>query len=139
MPVFGDDNFYDVLVALVSPVIQMTADYAGQIALPFARYVELGDTYTYFTKSDGDLKQRQVISESQFQISIFASTRDRARKLGRHVMNVIDDYATTYQDGRIMRLEPVAAIFIPEPRPGPSVPAVFHRAITFALTEQRII
>jgi len=135
----GADNFYDVLVGLLSPIVQMTADYAGTIALPFARYVELGDTYTYFARSSGDPVQRQVINESAFQISIYAQGREIARQLGRQVMDVVDDYKPTYTNGRVMHLEPVSAIFIPEPRSGPSTPTVFHRAITFHLTEQRMI
>jgi hypothetical protein len=135
----GSDNFYDILVTLLSPVIQITADYAGSIALPFARYVELGETFTYLTASASDPNQRQVINESQFQLSIFATNREKARALGRQIMDLVDDYLATYQDGRIMHLEPIAAIFVPEPRTGPSTPTVFHRAITFTLTEQRMI
>jgi hypothetical protein len=138
MPV-GADNFYDILVGLLNPIIQMTADYAGTIALPFARYVELGETYEYFTKSASDPQQRQVINESQFQLSVYAMNRECCRQIGRQIMNVVDDYQAIYTDGRVMRIEPISAIFIPEPRTGPSTPTVFHRAITFALTEQRRI
>ena len=137
MPTLGADNFYDILCGLLNPIIQMTADYAGMISLPFARYVELGETYTYFTRSATDPLARQVINESQFQLSIFASDREQTRQIGRQIMDVVDDYRSTYSDGRIMRLEPVSSMFIPEPRTGPSTPTVFHRAITFALTEQR--
>lgn len=133
----GSDNFYDVLVALLSPIIQMTGDYTGTIALPFARYIELGDTYTYFTKSIGDPRQRQVINESQFQLSVYAQDREYCRQLSRNIMNIVDDFKPVYNDGRVMRIDPISAIFIPEPRSGPSTPTVFHRAITFALTEQR--
>jgi hypothetical protein len=139
MTPLGADNLYDILVGLLSPILPITADYAGQISLPFARYVELGDTYEYFTRSAGDCKARQVINEAAFQLSVFASSRETARQLGRQIMTVVDDYMPTYTDGRVMHLEPVAAIFIPEPRPGPGTPTVFHRAITFHLTEQRAI
>lgn len=135
----GADNLYDVIVGLLSPLIPVTADYAGQIALPFVRYVELGDTYLYSTKSSGDPSQRQVINESSFQLSVFASNRETARKISRQIMHMIDDYKPTYQDGRVMHMEPTSAIFVPEPRTGPSTPSVFHRAITFSFTEQRTI
>ena len=134
---YGTDNFYDTIVALLTPIIQMTADYAGTIALPFARYVELGETYTYFAMSRDNPAQRMVISESQFELSIYAMNRELARQLGRQVMNAMDDYKAVYNDGRIMYIEPISAIFIPEPRSGPSTPTVFHRSITFALMEQR--
>jgi hypothetical protein len=137
MPPLGSDNFYDAIVGLLSPVIRMTADYAVMIPLPFARYVELGDTYTYFTRASYDPQARQVITDSQFQLSVFATNREQARQIGRQIMNMLDDYKPTYRDGRVMYLEPVAAIFIPEPHTGPSTATVFHRAITFALTEQR--
>lgn len=135
----GNDNFSDAMVALLSPIIQVAADYAGTISLPFARYVDLGDSYTYFTKSAGDPVQRQVINDTQFQISIYTVNREQARQIGRQIMDVLDDYKTSYQDGRIMALEPISAVFMPEPRSGPSTPTVFHRAIIFSLTEQRSI
>lgn len=141
MPALGADNIYDIIVAVLNEntpsTLAITADYAAQIALPFIRYVELGESYTYFTRSAGDKQQRQVISDGQFQLSVFAQNRETARQIGRQVMNILDDYKQTYTDGRIMYIEPISAIFIPEPRAGPSTPAVFHRAITFALTEQR--
>lgn len=133
------DNLYDAIVMLIAPTIPIGAEYVGLIPLPFARYVELGDSYTYFTRSQGDARSRQVWTDGSFQVSIFASSREQARSLGRTVMRLLDDYVTTYSDGRIMFLEPVSAIFIPEPHSGPGAPTVFHRAITFSLAEQRTI
>ena len=132
-------NFYDALVTKITPTIPIGAEYVGQVPLPFARYVEIGDSYTYFTKSAADTQARQVWTDGSFQISIFASSREQARTLGYTVMNLLDDYTVAYTDGRLMFLEPVSAIFIPEPHTGPNAPTVFHRAITFSLAEQRSI
>jgi hypothetical protein len=70
----GNDNFYDILVGVVSPIIQIAADYAGAISLPFARYVVyvLHKVCWRFTTTSGD---------KRFSVSAFdIRTRSRDRK-----------------------------------------------------------
>ena len=131
------DNLYDALFQLVNPIVPMTADYAGQIPLPFCRYVELGETFEFFTRSAASPLARDVINHGEFQLSVFAATREQCRQISRSLKTLLDDYQLYYNDGRLMYLNPVSAVFVPEPHTGPGSPTVFHRAVTYRYNEQR--
>lgn len=130
-------NLYDAIKALINPTVLLYAEYVARIPLPFARYVELGDSYTYFTRSTSDSQGRQVWSDGSFQISIFSSSREQCRSLGQTVASLLDDCVLTYSDARLVFMEPISAVFVPEPHTGPESATVFHRAITFSYSEQR--
>ena len=138
MPI-GADDIYDIFYELINPIIPISADYAGQIPLPFARYIELGEDFEHMTRGAGSPNARQIIVHAEFQLSIFAAEREQCRQFGRQIMGILDDYTAQYIDGRLMYIEPRAAIFIPEPRTAPGSPTVFHRAITFRYNEQRTL
>ena len=138
MPI-GADNLFDALYELVNPIIPLAADYAAQIPLPFARYVSLGENYEYTTRGAPSPLARDVVVHGEFQISFFASNREVARQLSRSVMSILDDAMLYYNDGRLMYINPISAIMIPEPRTAPGGPTVFHRAVTFRFNEQRRI
>jgi hypothetical protein len=119
------------------------ADYTSDIAEPYAWVLETGETYEYLSPGPGNV--RPFIADGQLTISILAPNRTQARQLGIVVgsaLNDADAMAMTWTGSlpnplRMLRL--LNAAFAPITAPGPGVPAVFARVLTFSYEYQGVL
>lgn len=107
-------------------------DFAGQAIEPYLVAFELWETYEFMTRTTG-LTIANYIATGQIAIRIWQSDRQAARVLGFLVAAALNDHeaAITWTGGTLMNFRIARAEFIPIGTPGPGVPVVFSRVLTF--------
>ena len=111
-------------------VMKFFTDWAGDSAAPWLVVEEVGETYEFQTAGDGNY--RPYIATGQTLVRIYAADRAQARALGIQVAIVLDDPAMAWVGfPDLMSFRLLSAAFLPQIEPGPSVPTIFRRVLTF--------
>ena len=130
-------DLWDVIIAILTPVLPTYREFVAQASLPFAQIVQHGSTYTHFSRSES--QHTCVVSEGTFEVNIYAETLHDTRRLTNSVRAKLDLFASpiTYSEGRLMAMQPGGGVFLPELTTGPESPTVFHSRILVEYSEQR--
>lgn len=103
--------------------------------IPFCRILEVSASDTFQSMgADGLIC---YFERGELQIDVFASNESTARALGALVRAVLNDAPLVFADGALLELRQTAAHFVPEPDPGPGLPAVSHYVLRFLYSIQR--
>ena len=113
-------------------VSKLFFDFAGQAVEPYLVAFELWETYQFMTRTAG-LTTVDFIATGQMAVRIWQSDRQAARTLGVLVSGALTDQeaAIVWDGSTLMNFRIARAEFIPIGTPGPGVPVVFSRVLTF--------
>lgn len=110
-------------------VAKFFTDIVDQVALPWCRITEMGETYEYMTAAQGGAVN--FTSPGQLMFSIIAADRLQARQLGFLCAKALDDYPLKWPGQSLMVFRIASSRFNPSPDVGPGVPIVFNRVFIF--------
>ncbi len=110
-------------------------DFAGQAAQPYLVALETWETYDFMTRT-ASLATVDYTAPGQIVIVIYQDDRQAARRLGVLVAAALNDQeaAITWTGGTLINFRIARAEFVPVGTPGPGVPTVFRRVLTFDYT-----
>lgn len=113
------------------------AEYAGDVPEPYLVFMEVGESYTFFTPGPGNT--RPFLADGQIMAMIYMSNRLVARQLGIAVcaaLNDADSLGMTWVNGYLKAFRMMQASFMPIPQVGPGTASVFNRVITYQYQTQ---
>lgn len=110
-------------------VSKFFGDFSGQATEPYLVCVELGESYEFMTQAPG--LNYEYLATGQMVISIYQADRQAARALGVLVCAALNDAPMVWTGYVLMLFRMSQASFVPVGTPGPGVPTVFNRVITF--------
>ena len=130
-------DLWDVIIAILTPVIPTYREFVAQASLPFAQVVQHGSSYTHFSRSES--QHTCVVSEGTFEVNIYGETLHETRRIADLARTKLDLFASpiAYTDGRLMAMQPGGAVMLPELTTGPESPTVFHARILVEYSEQK--